>query len=133
MKILVGYDGSKGDDKILELALQQAKANNASVEILHVADLQPKNRSDLSEREKIDKDLLRAAALFENEGIPCTTTLKIGLSPGEFILEASENGGADMIVIGAHKKSRLGKFLFGSTLQLVILEAPCPVLIWKEN
>ena len=97
MKILVGYDGSKSDDKVLQLALQQAKANKASVEILHVADLQPKNQADLSKREKIDNDLKKAEALFSSESIPCTTTLKIGLTPGEFILEASENGGADMI------------------------------------
>ena len=133
MKILIGYDGSEADYKVLQLGLKQAKANNASVEILHVADLQPKNQAELAKREKIDKDLEKAAAMFENEGIGCTTTLKSGLTPGEFIVEMAADSGADMIVIGAHKKSRLGKFLFGSTLQLVILEAPCPVLIWKDK
>lgn len=133
MKILIGYDGGEADTKVLQLGLKQAKANGASVKLLHVADLQPKNQADLAKKEKLEKELAKAAAMFENEGIACTTTLKSGLTPGEVILEAAEEGGADLIIIGAHKKSRLGKFLFGSTLQLVILEAPCPVLIWKDK
>lgn len=37
----------------------------------------------------------------------------------------------DEIIIGIKKKSKLGMLLFGSTVQHVILEAHCPVLLVK--
>jgi nucleotide-binding universal stress UspA family protein len=34
----------------------------------------------------------------------------------------------DLIFLGIVKKSKVGKLLFGSTAQYVILHAPCPVV-----
>ena len=62
MKIVVGYKGGEADQKVLQLALAQAKANNASVEILQVTDLQPKNQAELAKQEAIEKDLKKAVS-----------------------------------------------------------------------
>ena len=37
----------------------------------------------------------------------------------------------DMIFIGVRRRSKVGKLLFGSTAQYVILNAPCPVVSVK--
>jgi len=128
MKMIVGYDGGGLEDKVVKLAKQQAKANNAEVEIMHVVDPTPKNEADLARQEAAEKEVQAIAADFEADKISCTVTIARGLAPGDLILDAAKDGDADMIVIGVKKKSRLGKFVFGSTAQLIILDAPCPVL-----
>ncbi len=133
MKIIVGYAGGGVDNKVLQLAEKEAKAHNASVEIIYTADLEPKNEAEAAKRDKIDKDLKEVSAHFEAEGISCTASLKMGLTPGEVLVEEARSGGANMIVVGLRRRSRLGKFVFGSTAQYVILEAPCPVLVGSDN
>ncbi len=49
-------------------------------------------------------------------------------SPAEQIVAEAKNSRADLIVVGAHPRSFLGTVLFGSTTELVIRNAPCPVL-----
>jgi nucleotide-binding universal stress UspA family protein len=47
---------------------------------------------------------------------------------GEQIVAEAKNSRADLVVIGAHPRSFLGTILFGSTSEVVIRSAPCPVL-----
>ena len=133
MKILVGYAGGGVGNKVLQMAKQEAKAHNASVEIIYTSDLETKTRSEMAKHDEAQKDLQKVADDFKAEGISCSTVLKSGLTPGEIIVEEAQASGADMIVIGLRSRSRVGKFVFGSTSQYVILQAPCPVLIGADN
>ena len=40
-------------------------------------------------------------------------------------------GDAELLVIGARRRSPVGKFLLGSVTQTIILDAPIPVLVVK--
>ena len=40
---------------------------------------------------------------------------------------------AEVLVIGARRRSPLGKFLLGSATQTIILDAPMPVLVIKGD
>ena len=51
-----------------------------------------------------------------------------GLDSGEDIVEFAKQNKADEIIIGIRRKSKVGKLMFGSTAQYVILNAPCPVV-----
>ncbi|MGO1310917.1 MAG: universal stress protein, partial [Brevibacterium aurantiacum] len=53
--------------------------------------------------------------------------------PAEQILDAAAEVGAELIVLGTRKRTPVGKFLLGSTIQRVILEAVCPVLCVKAS
>jgi nucleotide-binding universal stress UspA family protein len=53
--------------------------------------------------------------------------VKQGSAAEQILLEA-RNSRADIIVVGAHPRSFLGTILFGSTTELLIRNAPCPVL-----
>ena len=54
-----------------------------------------------------------------------------GLSPGEDLVQFAKEYGIDEIIIGVRRRSKVGKLVFGSTAQFVILNAPCPVVSVK--
>ena len=51
------------------------------------------------------------------------------LEAGEQVVNFAERKKADLIFLGIKKKSRVGKILFGSNAQFIIINAPCPVVI----
>jgi nucleotide-binding universal stress UspA family protein len=54
-----------------------------------------------------------------------------GLRPGEDLVQFAKENGIDEIIIGVRRRSKVGKLVFGSTAQYVILNAPCPVVSVK--
>ena len=60
-----------------------------------------------------------------------THLLNRQLSPGEDIVLLAEELAVDYICVGVRKKSKVGKVLFGSAAQYIILNAPCPVVTTK--
>jgi nucleotide-binding universal stress UspA family protein len=125
MKILVGYDGSDLAKKALKLAKQHAKAFDAKIYVVHskVTDL-PKR-----EHERDVQEMERVKSSLEEEGFPCETHLAVrSVPPGEHLVWFAKKNAIDEIVIGVKMRSKVGKFLLGSTAQHVILHAPCPVV-----
>jgi nucleotide-binding universal stress UspA family protein len=78
------------------------------------------------------KDLDFAKSIVKKDEIPCETHLSVrGMPPGEDLVEYAKEKQIDQIVVGIRRRSKVGKLVFGSTAQYVILEAPCPVLTVK--
>ena len=72
---------------------------------------------------------VRAAGdALEAAGIDYDVTESSG-DPAEAIIDAADDAGADLIVIGGRKRSPAGKALFGSVTQTVILNAGRPVMV----
>jgi nucleotide-binding universal stress UspA family protein len=49
------------------------------------------------------------------------------------VISAAGAVDAEVLVIGARRRSPLGKFLLGSATQTIILDAPMPVLVIKGD
>lgn len=130
MKILVGYDGSNVAKEALNLALTHATAFNASIFIVTSMIGGPEvPREDFVHAEN---KLKFAQAEIDTLKVPCETRLLVrGLTPGEDLVQFAEELQIDEIIIGVKRRSKVGKLLFGSTAQYVILQAPCPVVTIK--
>lgn len=127
---MVAYDGSNASKEALKLAKKHAKAFNAKVFVL--TSMVKGEERHLQDIEKAEHELEYAKSMFVKENIPCETHLMIrGLSPGEDIVQFAKENKIDEIIVGIEKKSKVGKFVFGSNAQYVILEAPCPVIAVK--
>jgi nucleotide-binding universal stress UspA family protein len=53
------------------------------------------------------------------------------LDPDDAIVRTAQRRGAELIVIGLRSRNPVGKLLFGSVAQSVILHADCAVLVVK--
>lgn len=131
MKILVGYTGEGDLDKaVVALAKQHAKVFNAKLYI--ATSMESASEKEMGELEKVEKELEELKASIDKEGISCETHILIrGLTPGEDLVEFAKDQKVDEIFIGIEKTSKVGKLLFGSNAQYIILEAPCPVVSIK--
>jgi nucleotide-binding universal stress UspA family protein len=54
-------------------------------------------------------------------------------NPGEAIVAMAEQRDVDHVVVGGRKRSPVGKAVFGSTTQTVVLNAPCPVTTVRQG
>jgi nucleotide-binding universal stress UspA family protein len=52
-----------------------------------------------------------------------------GFDTAESLLDQAEEVGATLLVIGSRRRTRVGKFLLGSTVQRVLLASDIPVLV----
>ena len=72
--------------------------------------------------------------LIIKEGVPCKAHILItGRAVSDDIIEFAKDHEVALIYIGIEKKSRLGKLVFGSNTQMIILEASCPVISVNEK
>ena len=127
MKIVVGYKESKMAKGILDLVKQHAKAFDATVYLISSLEGGPGEK--IEEIDAAKGELSYAEGVLKEAGIKAESELLIrGLSPGEDIVEFAKDQEADEIIVGVKMKSKVGKFILGSTAQYVILNAHCPVV-----
>jgi nucleotide-binding universal stress UspA family protein len=130
MKILVGYDLSNVAKEALELAKKHAKAFDAKVYV--VRSLAQSREMKLEDIQKAEQELENIRRSFRDEGIACKTEAIVSsISPGEDLVQFATENEIDEIVIGVRRRSKVGKLLFGSNAQYIILQAECPVVAVK--
>ncbi len=130
MNIMVCYDDSNSAQEALKLAIKHAKGFGGKVFL--ITSMIGGSKDNVEDNKNAESGLNYGKALIEKEGIPCETRLLIrGLSSGEDLIKFANENDIDEIIIGIRKTSKVGKLLFGSTAQHVILEARCPVVTVK--
>jgi nucleotide-binding universal stress UspA family protein len=130
MKIVVGYEKNNVSGKTMEMALKHAQAFDG--EILLVTSMLGGDKPDKQDIIDVEKNLAQAKKYFNDAGVTCETHLLIrGFETGEDLVIFAKEQNAAEIIIGIKRRSKVGKFIFGSTAQIVILDAHCPVLTVK--
>ena len=130
MKILVGYDGSRVAEDVLKLAQMHAKAFKAEVYILTSLEQSPTLKKE--DIDKAESKLEKIRKPFSVDDIPCEARTSVSYqSPGEDLVNFAKEKDVDEIILGVRRRSKVGKLVFGSTAQYVILEAHCPVVAVK--
>jgi nucleotide-binding universal stress UspA family protein len=130
MKILVAYDGSECADAALEDLRRAGLPADAQIKVLSVVESWLPPPSGLEIVEHIDRDqeylsLARRAGLrlvSMESGWDVKSETGAG-SPATVIIKKADEWGADLIVVGSHGRTALGRFFFGSVSQKVLHES----------
>jgi nucleotide-binding universal stress UspA family protein len=131
LKILVGYNGSDAAKRALAQAEQHAGIWQGSIEVVQA--ITRKESLSYDRIQKAEQQLAQQVKhLLNGKRSSFETTLLISTqNPGEQIVNFAESICADEIIVGSKKRSKIGKFVLGSTTQFVVLNAPCPVVVVK--
>lgn len=134
--ILVPVDGSETAEKAIRSAATMAKAYNAQINILYVANInQLAINACLSDAileavNKAGNEILERAASNIPEDIKVITSSETG-SPSITIIDFADKIKADLIVIGSRGLGLVKGVLLGSVSQYVVEHASCPTLVVK--
>ena len=94
--------------------------------------LQQSHELQKEDIEEAESKLYHFKLSFDFDNISCETQVSVTyLTPGEDLVRFANENAIDHIFIGVRKRSKVGKLVFGSTAQYVILESPCPVVTVK--
>jgi len=134
-KILFPTDFSEASENAKRYAISFAKAFGARLYLLSVdqridmAFLDPLIIYDLNaNRESVQQENLeRLRAEIARQGIEVVTETRRG-SPFLEIISYAQEKEIDLIIMGTHGWSGLDHVLMGSTAEVVVRKAPCPVL-----
>jgi nucleotide-binding universal stress UspA family protein len=130
MKILVGFDGSNAAKEATALAEQHARVFNAT--IILACSMVGGPEIPRKDFEKAENALEHQKSALIDSKFPCKTIMSVrGLEAGEDLVRLAGEHQADEVIIGVRRRSKVGKIIFGSTAQFVVLNAPCPVVTVK--
>jgi nucleotide-binding universal stress UspA family protein len=130
MKILVGIAPGDVREEVLTLSLYHATHFKAKAYL--VSSLEGGSSTTEKEVENAQQALAYAKSQFDQKGIVCETFLLIrGNSPDRDLVEFAQEKEVDEIIVGARKRSPVGKAILGSVTQRVALSAACPVVLVK--
>jgi nucleotide-binding universal stress UspA family protein len=144
-KILVAVDGSPTSLRGLDEAIKVAKAMRARLMIVHVvnelvisAEYVPSVYYEpilLSLRDSGAKVLEQAVSVAQRAGMTCEQQLveTLGGRAADEIVKQARQWPADLIVLGTHGRRGIKRLAMGSDAELVLRQAPVPVLLVRDR
>ena len=131
MKILIAIDSSPGAQDVLQAAVTRPWPANSIFCILNVIDIRRFSRlpAFIEDATREAEQLVKAGAKricgAGYEALPRTCSGH----PRSEISACAKEWGADLIMVGSHGHTAIGRFLLGSVAQSVLRSAPCSVEI----
>jgi nucleotide-binding universal stress UspA family protein len=142
--ILYPTDFSSCSEHAITLALKFARAFDAKLHLLHVAEFliaDPREPAVCPELSKLYAELTadthrqmdRLKDVYRIRDVEIETEQRRGASAGDTILEAIEDKQIDLVVMGTHCRRGVARAFMGSVASKVMQLASCPVLALPEG
>jgi nucleotide-binding universal stress UspA family protein len=135
-RVLVAYDFSDYSELALKYGLSIAQEHQAELHLLHVLPPRSLNDPEIAWYPVKGESAYHTAAYRLQKVVPGEAHLWCGVRtvvtegyPYREILNYAENNEIDLISVGAHGAGFGMRALFGSNVDRVLRQAPCPVLV----
>ncbi|WP_026347542.1 universal stress protein [Rhodococcoides fascians] len=125
---VVASDSPEGREALVR-AVSEANLRGLELVALAVVDT-----NSVSEEDREATTLATEQILTSRGVADATFSVRVepdGGDPAGAIVDLVADTGAELLVIGSKRRSAVGKFLMGSTVQRVLLDSPVPVLVVK--
>lgn len=137
MVIVAAVDRSERAAAIVEEAARLGEAFDQRVDVVHVltheefVSLERSNVNDTGRSIPVERVIEMAEAIasgaIKEAGVTANAVGLMG-DPADEIVEYANEQGASYLVLAGRSRSPVGKALFGSVVQSVLLSASCPVV-----
>jgi nucleotide-binding universal stress UspA family protein len=130
MSVVVAHQASAIGQVALREAAKEANLRQAPLAVIHVAegvDLDVVEAHKAGVGDQISKVLAEAGL----DDLEWTLQVTTGEDVGEAVLDVVNSLDAELLVIGARRRTPVGKLFLGSVTQNIILHADVPVLVVK--
>ncbi len=126
--LMVCYEDTDVAKAALRLAQKYAKEWHVAIDV--VSTFKREEPLAIPEVKRMEDEFhVQIKEQFIKSDTPYNVHLLVDIySPGEQLVKFSEGKDYEFIFIGISKRSKVGKLLFGSTAQYIILNAPFPVI-----
>jgi nucleotide-binding universal stress UspA family protein len=140
-RILVGTDFSAASNSAFELGVKLARQNSAELLVAHseaipnwIGFMPPESYGEweLQSRTEAEKNIGALIQKARKEGVNAHMLLLEGHAD-DAILEAAEQLGVDLIVIGTHGRRGVSRLFMGSVAAHVVSRAKCAVLTARSS
>ena len=134
MTIAVAHQAASAAKNVaLREAAREAFARGSSLAVLHVVESLDLDIAD-AYRNGLAQDVKESLAATGADGVSWELFLTVAdQDVAEKILELAASAKAELLVIGARRRSPVGKLILGSVTQTLILQADMPVLVVKAG
>lgn len=127
--LLVATDLSPRSDRALERAWRLALDHEAHLTVLHVSDEDLPEQIANNRQEEAVYLIKEQVSSFGREAEQHVAVKVVGGNAMHGILDEAEKTGADLIILGTHRRDFLGDFFTGTTVERVIRYANRSVLV----
>ena len=133
-KILVPVKGDQAGEEAFRLACELSRDTKARLYALYVIEVQQELPIDIdADTTQGEAILSRIEALSREEKYPVDATYIQARHAGPAIVQEVMERGIELIVLGVPYKQRFGHFTIGATTLFVLKNAPCPVILRREQ
>ena len=133
MTVAVAHQHSQTSKAVLSHGAREAKLRQTDLVVINIVEA-----LDLDAKAALEAGLTdEIQQVLDDTGAgDMSWQLQVGAEDEDVagaVIGLAEAADAEVLVIGARRRSPLGKFLLGSATQTIILDAPMPVLVIKND
>jgi len=130
MSVAVAYQASASGRLILQEAAKEARLRQTVLSVLHI----PEGVDiDIVEAQttRLRGEIAQVLGELDLDDVDWTLEVATGVDVADTVLDLVADTDAELLVIGARRRSAVGKMIMGSVTQTIILRADVPVLVVK--
>lgn len=130
MSVAVAHQISSTGQQVLVHAVREAVLRQTNLVVLHVTESLDLDSAE-AQRSGLSEDVQRAVDEVARGELKWEVRLTSSDDIADTVVEQAAEAKAEVLVIGARRRSPVGKLLLGSKAQRIILDADAPVLVVK--